>query len=146
MKLTEIQELWKKDCEINMTDLGTEATRVPKLHAKYLAFLTSAKLQLRKTEGDYLRLRKLKEKYFRGELSKFELDELKWEQYLLNKPLKTEMENVLQTDEDVIQQVDKIEYHKTVVYQLEQIIKSINSRTWDVKSAIDWYKFTNGGM
>lgn len=146
MKLTELQEQWQKDCEINMTDLGNEATKVPKLHAKYLALLTSTKLQLRKSETEYLRIRKLKERYYRGELSKDELEELGWEQYLLNRPLKTEMESVLQMDDDIIKQFDKIEYHKTVLYQLEQIIKSINSRTWDIKSAIDWYKFTNGGL
>lgn len=146
MKLTELQDMWKTDCHIEMTNLGNEATNVPKLHAKYLAFLTSAKLQLRKTEAEYLRLRRLKERYFRGELSKEELSDLGWEQYLNNRPLKTEMDNVLQTDDDLIKQYDKVEYAKTIVYHLEQIIRSINSRTWDIKSAIEWYKFTNGGI
>lgn len=146
MKLTELQDLWKTDCHIEMTNLGNEAANVPKLHAKYLALLTSAKLQLRKTEAEYLRLRRLKERYFRGELSKEELSELGWEQYLNNRPLKTEMDNVLQTDDELIKQYDKVEYAKTIVYHLEQIIRSINSRTWDIKSAIEWYKFTNGGI
>lgn len=146
MKLSEIQDMWKEDCKINMTNLGQEAAHVPVLHAKYLALLTSTKLQLRKTEVDYLRLKKIKERYFRGELSKEELNELGWEQYLLNKPLKNEMDEFIKTDDDIIQCIDKIEYYKTLLYQLEQIIKSINSRTWDVKSAIEWYKFTNGGL
>ena len=38
----------------------------------------------------------------------------------------------------------KAEYFKTVIYTLEQILRSINSRTWDIKSAIEWNKFTNG--
>lgn len=146
MKLTELQDLWKEDCKIEMTNLGQEAARVPQLHAKYLALLTSTKLQLRKVETDFLRLKKLKHRYYSGELSKEELFELGWEQYLFSRPLKSEMEGVLQTDDDLIQQLDKVEYYRTLIYQLEQIIKSINSRTWDVKSAIDWYKFTNGGI
>ena len=56
------------------------------------------------------------------------------------------MEDTMNTDDDMIRAMDKLEYIKTVLYQLEQIIKSINSRTWDIKSSIEWYKFTNGGV
>jgi len=41
---------------------------------------------------------------------------------------------------------DKIEYFKTVLYQLEQIIRSLNSRTWDIKNAIEWLKWSNGSI
>ena len=146
MKLNEIQAMWAEDCKVDQTNLGRSAARVPELHAKYLNMLTSVRLQYRKAEADYLRLRKLKFRYYRGELTREELTELGWEQYLSNRPLKNEMDEVMTTDDDIIQLTDKLEYIKTVLYQLEQILKSINSRTWDVKSAIEWYKFTNGGM
>ena len=146
MKLQEIQTMWEQDCKVDQTNLGRAAARVPELHAKYLNMMTSVRLQYRKAEADYLRLRKLKYRYYRGELSKEELTELGWEQYLNNKPLKNEMDEFMASDDDIIQSTDKMEYIKTVLFQLEQILKSINSRTWDVKSAIEWYKFTNGGM
>jgi len=146
MKLNQIQEMWAEDCKVDQTNLGRAAARVPELHAKYLNMLSSVRLQYRKAEADYLRLRKLKYRYYRGELSKEELTELGWSQYLNNKPLKNEMDEFMTSDDDIIQSMDKLEYIKTVLYQLEQILKSINSRTWDVKSAIEWYKFTNGGM
>lgn len=146
MKLQEIQAMWEQDCKVDQTNLGRAAARVPELHAKYLNMLSSVRLQYRKAEADYLRLRKLKSRYYRGELTKEELSELGWEQYLNNRPLKNEMDEVMTTDDDIIQSMDKLEYIKTVLFQLEQILKSINSRTWDVKSAIEWYKFTNGGM
>jgi hypothetical protein len=146
MKLQEIQAMWAEDCKVDQTNLGRAAARVPELHAKYLNMLTSVRLQFRKAEADYLRLRKLKFKYYRGELTKEELAELGWDQYLNNRPLKNEMDEVMTTDDDIIQSMDKLEYIKTVLFQLEQILKSINSRTWDVKSAIEWYKFTNGGL
>jgi hypothetical protein len=146
MKLNEIQTMWAEDCKVDQTNLGRSAARVPELHAKYLNMLSSVRLQFRKAEADYLRLRKLKYRYYRGELTKEELAELGWEQYLNNRPLKNEMDEVMTTDDDIIQSMDKLEYIKTVLFQLEQILKSINSRTWDVKSAIEWYKFTNGGL
>jgi hypothetical protein len=146
MKLQEIQDMWSEDCKIDQTNLGRSAARVPELHAKYLNMMSSVRLQYRKTETEYLRIRKLKGRYYRGELSKEELIELGWEQYLNSRPLKNEMDDVMNSDDDMIRLIDKMEYLKTVMYQLEQIIKSINSRTWDIKSAIEWYKFTNGGL
>ena len=146
MKLNELQDMWAEDCKIDQTNLGRSAARVPELHAKYLNMLTSVRLQFRKTETEYLRMRKLKTRYFRGELTREELTELGWEQYLNNRPLKNEIDDVLQTDDDIIRSIDRLEYYKTLMFQLEQILKSINSRTWDIKSSIEWYKFTNGGL
>ena len=69
-----------------------------------------------------------------------------WEQYLNNRPLKNEMDDIINSDEDMILKVDKLEYLRAISFQLESILKSINSRTWDIKSAIEWEKFTHGGM
>jgi hypothetical protein len=146
MKLAEIQEEWKKDSKINELDLGNEAIRTTTLHAKYLTLLSNTKLQLRKAESDYNNLRRVKYRYYRGELSREELESLEWNQYQGNKPLKNEMDEFLLCDEDLNQLQDKIEYFKTVTYTLEQIIRSLNSRTWDIKSAIEYMKFTSGAF
>jgi hypothetical protein len=144
MKLTELQEMWAEDCSINELNLGQESVRTPNLHAKYLNYLSSTRLNLRKTESDYYNMRRKKYKYYRGEMSQQELEDEKWEQWQGNKPLKNEMDEFLQVDRDLILLQDKVEYFKTVMYQLEQIIRSLNSRTWDIKNAIEWNKFTNG--
>ena len=41
---------------------------------------------------------------------------------------------------------DKVAYYKTLVFTLEQILRSLNSRTWDLKTAVEWQKFTNGAF
>jgi hypothetical protein len=146
MKLTEIQEMWAKDCKIDQMNLGPESTKTPELHAKYLNLLSNSKLQLRKYESEYYRLRGRKMKWYRGELSRQDLEELGWEQWLGNKPLKNELDDFIQCDEDIIKAVDRVDYIKAVLYQLEQILRSLNGRTWDIKSAIEWTKFTNGLM
>jgi hypothetical protein len=69
MKLSEIQKEWEKDAPINELNLGTEATRVPILHSKYLSILGNSKLQLRKAESSYYNTRSLKYKYYRGEMT-----------------------------------------------------------------------------
>ena len=146
MKLGEIQTEWKNDSKINQLELGNEAVRTATLHAKYLTVLSNVKLQLRKAESDYNNMRRLKYRYYRGELTQSELDKINLPQYMGKKPLKNEMEEFLSCDEDLNMLTDKIEYYKTVVYTLEQILRSINSRTWDIKSAIEWNKFTNGAF
>jgi hypothetical protein len=138
--------MWADDCKINETNLGHESARTPLLHSKYLNFLSSTRLNLRKSESDYLNCRRLKYRYYRGELTQDELIEEGWSQWQGNKPLKNEMDEFLQVDPDLIVLEDKVEYFKTVMYQLEQIIRSLNSRTWDIKNSIEWTKFTNGMM
>ena len=146
MKLSDLQNMWADDCKINETNLGHESARTPLLHSKYLNFLTSTRLNLRKAESEYLNCRRLKYRYYRGELTQDELIEEGWSQWQGNKPLKNEMDEFLQVDSDLIILEDKVEYFKTVMYQLEQIIRSLNSRTWDIKNSIDYMKFTNGMM
>ena len=146
MKLSEIQQDWSVDSKINEFELGREAIKVPMLHSKYLTILSNTKLQLRKADSDYYRLRQLKYRYYRGELTQKELEDNEWNQWQGNKPLKNEMDELLECDNKLIELQDKIEYFKTTIYTLEQIIRSLNSRTWDIKSGIEWAKFTNGMM
>lgn len=144
MKLVDIQEEWTKDCRIDETNLGGESAKIPKLHSKYLNLLVNTKLTVRKCESEYLRMRRLKYRYYRGEMSQAELEENSWAQWQGVKPLKNEMDEFISTDTDLIYLQDKLEYHKTVLTMLENIMKSISSRTWDVKNSIEWTKFTNG--
>ena len=146
MKLSELQEQWADDSSIDETNLGKESAKVPTLHAKYLNYLSSTRLNLRKAQSDYLNTRRKKYKYYRGEMSKQELEDEGWIQWQGNKPLKNEMDEFLQCDNDLINLEDKVEYFKTVIGHLEQILRSINSRTWDIKTAVEWAKFTNGMM
>jgi hypothetical protein len=146
MKLSDLQGSWEEDCKINEMELGKESARTPNLHAKYLNYLSSTRINLRKAESDYYNIRRLKYRYYRGELTQAELEENNWEQYQGNKPLKNEMDEFLICDAELLKLQDKVEYFKTVLYQLEQIIRSLNSRTWDIKNCIEWNKFTNGMM
>jgi len=144
--LDELQTEWKNDCKIDQLNLGAESTKTPELHSKYLNHLTTFKLQLRKNLSQKYSLKHIKRKYFRGELSKEELTKLGWEQYLGIAPLNNQMDDFLDSDPDIIKLDDRIEYTQACLYQCESIMKSLNSRTWDIKNAIEWTKFTNGLM
>ena len=142
--LQELQTMWQEDCKIDELNLGQESTRIPELHSKYLNHLTTFRLQCRRAQSELYKMRRNKWKYFRGELSQQELNDLGWDQYLGNAPLNNQMNDFLDTDEDVIKLTDKLEYLNTCMSLCEGAMKSINSRSFDIKNAIEWSKFTNG--
>ena len=72
--LEELQNMWKEDCKVDELNLGQESTRIPELHSKYLNYLTTFRLQCRKAQSSLFNMRRLKWKYYRGELDQKELN------------------------------------------------------------------------
>ena len=144
ISLQELQDMWQDDCKIDQLNLGQESTRIPELHSKYLNYLTTLRLQCRKSQSELLKHRRLKWQYYRGELDQKKLNELGWDQYLGNAPLNNQMNDFLDTDEEVIKLTDKLEYLSTCLVFVEGCMKNIGSRSFDIKNAIEWTKFTNG--
>ena len=142
--LKELQDMWQEDCKVDELNLGQESTRIPELHSKYLNHLSTLRLQCRRSQSELFKMRRLKWKYYRGELDRKELNERCWDQYLGNAPLNNQMNEFLDTDEDVIKLTDKLEYLNTCLTLCESVMKSISSRSFDIKNAIEWTKFTNG--
>ena len=121
--LDKLQTMWQQDCNIDDINLDKESLNTPNLHAKYVVILSTAKLNLQKERSDYYKLRRYKWRYFRGEMSQRELDDLGWEQYLGSKPLKNEMDEHLDGVFDLIKKKDKIAYWETVVDFVERVLR-----------------------
>jgi hypothetical protein len=144
MNIEEIQQMWEQDSIIDDNHLGEASTETAKVHSKYIKLMVGVKLKLTKARGDYNILRKNKFRYYRGELSREELAELGWQQYQLIKPLKNEMDEFLQGDQDLITLNTRIEYLETMGYLLEGILGQIKARDWQLKNGIEWKKFLAG--
>lgn len=144
MNIDELHEVWASDTPIDAANLSHEALKTPNLHSKYLRFLTETKLIHRKIESDLLRMRTKKSRYYRGEMGKDELAENQWQQYQGVKPLKNELENILESDNDVIRIQERLEYYRTFVVSIESIMKELNSRHFAIRAAIDFQKLQNG--
>lgn len=142
--LIELQSMWAEDCKLDELDLGGESTRTPILHSKYVTILANTKLQLRKAVADLKRLERVKSDYYRGELSKEELDSLGWEPWRKNAILRSDMRDQLDSDSDVIKQQDKVYYLETTVDFLDRVLRSLNGRGWDIKTAVEWAKMQSG--
>ena len=144
MTLSELQKEWKIDCKINELDLTREALRVPHLHSKYIDHLITAKRQMSSLKHDLSRIYNFKKRYWDGLLTKEELEEYRLPQYQFAKPLKSELDTKLAADEDCIKILKRIEEIEIMTGFLESVVKSIFSRSFDIKNAIDFARFQAG--
>lgn len=135
---------WESDCVINELDITGSIRDCPKLHAKYTALLSKARMRVRALSHKYRTLRQTKFRYYRGELTKDELNSLGWQQWQGVKPLKNEMDEFLKGDSDLSLLEDKIAYMEVIIQALEQIVRSINSRGYDLRTMLDAKKFYHG--
>jgi hypothetical protein len=143
MKLEVIYDEWNKDSDIDMTELGQEAIKIPKLHHKYFQIYSAEKLLLRKYEAELKSLKLAKYEFYTQGPSR-ESQENGWTLPARGMILKQEMPMYLEGDRELIDMSLKIGYQQEKVELLESIIKSLTNRGFQIKSAIDWNKFTMG--
>jgi hypothetical protein len=145
MKIEDIVSEWDKDCKIDETELDREATKIPKLHNKYLKIFMGERVVLFKLKAENKRIRKTLIEYYLGELDREELSEINRDQFY-KKLLKNEVETYLEADDMYIENTLKVSVQGEKVAYVEAIVKSLNNRHFQIKSAIDWVRFTQGSM
>jgi len=143
IKLSELRAMIEKDMSINPTDLDRESLNIPQLHNKYLMILMDEKLILKKYESDLKVLNKNKWLFYSGKMSEEELNKLGWEPFELAL-LRQDLDKFIDSDSDFIELTNKLELQKEKVNYLENVIKIISNKAWNIRSAIDWIKFTQG--
>lgn len=143
MNIEEIKKLVEKDMTINPTDLDRESLNIPVLHNKYLVILMEEKLKLKKFESNLKVLSKNKWLYYSGKMSEEQLKTLNWEPFELAL-LRQDLDKFIESDLEVIECSNKLELQKEKVTYLENVIKIVSNKAWNIRSAIDWIKFTQG--
>jgi hypothetical protein len=144
MTLEELQNAWADDCIIDDNHLDQESVNTAKLHSKYLNHLIRYKLQLAKMKADYNTLRQSKFRYYRGEMTKEELQLTGWVQWQGVKPLKNEMDEFLSGDNDLNKLEIKANYIQCIVDFLDSVMNQIKARDWQIRNAITWKQFISG--
>jgi len=146
MTIEDIMNQWTADAKIDDVDLDHESLNTPNLHAKYLKLLFAEKLKLRKYIIQKKTLVKVLSEYYKGDLNNPEdLEELKREPWQRT-VLKQDLSSYVESDPEMIKLLTKTAYQEEVVLLLEDILKSINNRGFQIKNAIDWRKLTNFGI
>jgi hypothetical protein len=147
LNLEDVLKMWADDSVIDDIRLDEASKDTAKLHAKYLEMLSVTKLQLKRRDMEFKVLLKNKWLWYNGKMSKDQIDELGWEYDALNglKVLKGEMDYYYDSDPHIQEAQAKIDYLKTLIETLEEIINTIRWRHSTIKNMIDWRKFESGG-
>lgn len=141
MKLEEIQSEAEQDLRFDKNKLVDASIDTPSLVNKYYGYLI--------TEGRILKMieNKLFEVY--KELYDYYLHLSPPEAYTAKpfnrKVLKGDVDMYIQADQAYADIVNKIEAQKFKVKYIEEIIKQLNQRTYNIKNIIEFEKFKNGG-
>jgi hypothetical protein len=144
LTLAELKAEWSIDCNINKDDIGLESIKTASLHAKYINEWASYKSRQVKLASDFAAMRKLRTRYYRGELTQAELIENNWEQYQGVKLPKTETETFLAGDAHLIDLNNKLEYCRLTIGYLDQVLKLIYNRSFLIRDYIEDRKFQMG--
>lgn len=140
----QLMEEWSKDSAMDRTSLQHCMYQHPILHSKYLTHLQTYKVQLRKLTIRYQKMKVIRQRYYNGELTKEELDKYGYEQYLFRKPMKSEMESLLDGDPELQEIQEKALYVEGLVQACEYIMKDIGNRYYLFRSMVDYEKFLSG--
>jgi hypothetical protein len=99
---------------------------------------------VRKIEADYKLMKGLREDYYQGHLTQEECDERGWDymQHVLSNP---QIARKLETDKELNKLLLKKVVHEEIVFYCESVLKSINNRSWDLKTYVEYLKYTKGG-
>ena len=143
MKFEEIQIAWTRDCEMDETELSHESIKIPQLHNKYLIFYSNEKLKFKEIKYLFAGLIKRKRDYYSGRMTAEELEAEDSEPFQ-NKLLKPDVQEYIDADDNVIESKKLLALQEEKVNYLESIVKSLTTRGYLIKNAIDWKKFTEG--
>ena len=146
MKLTSIQEMWKRDCQIDDIELDASSLNVPKLHAKYSEILASKKLTQIQYEHQLKDLQKDKWLWYTGKLTQEEIQTKNWDYDPFKglTILKSDYDKFFGSDKDIQKAVEKLEYCKVTVDYLQDIVSQLTWRHQTIKNIIEWRKFMAG--
>ena len=142
MNLEELQAQADKDLVIDDTELDTESLKTPILHNKYLQYYNKFNLLLKKSQWEERTLNREKWEYYTGKSDPSVYKEKPFDL----KVLKADVHIYISSDDDLQKIQAKVVYQEAIVYYLEQILKIINNRSFTIKNAIEWRRFTSGAL
>jgi len=142
MTLEELQEIAEKDLKINDIELDIASLQTPQIHNKFLKFLTKFKLLLVRAEDEFRTIKRDKWEYYTGKSDP--------QVYVLKpfhlKILKADVGQYIEADPEWQKANQKVKYLEAVVDFLDRSLRQISNRTFTIKNAIDWKRFTSGAV
>jgi len=139
----DLLSLWEKDAEIDRHKLDDESLHIPKLHHKYLSIYLDIKSKKIALIHRLENIRKEKELYYSGQATS---DVYKEQPFDLKLKTKSGVEKHVNTDPEVNKLIQRIEYMDVMIDGVQHIMDQIKWRSSSIKNAIDYLRFTSGGL
>ena len=141
MDLEKIQAMWEKDSHIDPDNLHDESLKIPQLHSKYYTLYNTITLLREKAREQYSKVRLERYNYYTGKATAEVYAE---EPFPYKVREKDAIQRHLEAD-DRMNKVDmKIKYYDIMLKFLEEVIRAVSNRTYQIKNAIEWNKFQAG--
>ena len=148
-KFEQLKTDWTEDSHVDFqfknksytADLAQLALDIPYQHNKYLNHYTDISQIKTSLEFEIRKLIRNKREYYGGEA-----DAKTYAEKPFGGKISTQdkMKVYVESDDDVINLEAKIKYLDQMLYWLDQVMKQISNRGFQIKSAIEWEKFING--
>jgi len=134
MNLEKIQEMWERDSHIDPDNLHDESLKIPQLHSKYYTIYNTITLLREKARDSYNRVRLERYNYYTG---KAPAEVYAAEPFPYKVREKDAIQRHMDADEKLNKVNMKIKYYDTTLKYLEEIIRIISNRTYQIKNAIE---------
>ena len=141
MNLDKIQEMWQKDSVIDPDNLHDESLNIPQLHSKYYTLYNTITLLREKARTNYNTIRLERYNYYTG---KADPEVYEKDPFPYKVREKDAIQRHMEADERLTAADLKIRYYDTMLKFLEEIIKVIANRTFQIKNAIEFMRFNSG--
>ena len=141
MNLEQIQDMWQKDSVIDPDNLHDESLKIPQLHSKYYTIYNTITLLRERARETYNRVRLERYNYYAGKAPAEVYEE---EPFPYKVREKDAIQRYLEADEKLTSIDLKVRYYDVMLKFLEEVIKNISNRTYQIKNAIEFMKFTAG--
>ena len=139
--LDTIQRMWSEDAKMDPDNLHTESLNIPILHAKYYELYNNICLLRKKAEQQRKNIRHERYEYFSGKADPDVYIDNPFPKKIRDKET---MQKYLDADEKLSGVSLKIEYYDVMLKYLEEILKQLAQRTYQIKNAIEFMRFAAG--
>ncbi len=133
--------MWERDAVIDPDNLHNESLKISELHSKYYTIYNTITLLREKARGSYNSVKLERHNYYTG---KAPAEVYVQEPFPYKVREKDAIQRYLEADERLNNIDLKIKYYDTELKFLEEIIRNISQRTFQIKNAIEWQKFQAG--
>ena len=131
----------EKDSFIDPDNLHDESLKIPQLHSKYYTVYNTIILLREKAREQYNKVRLERHNYYTG---KAPAEVYVEEPFGYKVREKDAIQRYMEADEKLTKVDLKIRYYDATLKFLEEIIKTVSNRTYQIKNAIEWHKFQSG--